>query len=264
MAIFSFNRAIVRTPTEMVVNGLRAGEGPDPCFVALERQHHCYISALENAGLEVTELPPLADFPDSVFVEDAALVLSDTAILLRPGAKSRSGEVAAIAPAMSDHFSEVIVIEAGFVDGGDILVTSPKIFIGLSDRTDRQGARALAEILTRHGVVSEIVQTPPDILHFKTGCALLDEETIFASAAMAATGIFAEFRVLEVPYGEEAAANMLRINDTILLPSGFPKTADQVAQLHPNIVLLDVSEVAKIDGGLSCMSLRWNSDPDPR
>lgn len=259
MRIYDFDRAIVRTPAKTVVNGLRAAKSPDPSYDKLQKQHHNYVTALRNAGVSVIELEPLDAFPDSVFVEDPALVFTSGAIALRPGASSREGEAQEILPTLEQHFSTVVSISNGYVDGGDILATPSKIFIGLSKRTNRQGAKELARILFDFGFRSEIVTTPSEILHFKTGCALIDDETILATGPLAATDLFSDFRVLTIPDGEDAAANSLRINDTLLVPEGFPRTTEILARHTENIIEIDVSEVAKIDAGLSCMSLRWKS-----
>lgn len=259
MAIFSFDRAIVRRPAASVVNGLRAGDHEGPTFEGVAREHASYVDALRGAGLEVTILPPLPDYPDSIFVEDPALVLPEGAILLRPGAPTRAEEAAQLEAPLRTMFETVVWLPEGHADGGDVLVTPDKVFIGLSDRTDDAGATALVEILAVFGRHGEIVTTPPGTLHLKTASSLLDEETILATEALAATGIFASFRVLTVPAGEQGAANVLRLNDVVLAGSAFPRTLDLLAAHGLEPVPLEVGEIAKIDAGLTCMSLRWSS-----
>src|ERR1700749_3595558 len=136
MRVFDFDSALVRTPGHSMVKGIRAGGGPDPDLDAFRREHAAYVAALKTAGLDVQVLEPLEAFPDSVFVEDPALVFSDAAILLNPGAKARRGEAAALKPALEARFERVLAVEGGFVDGGDVLVTPDAVFIGLSHRTD--------------------------------------------------------------------------------------------------------------------------------
>jgi len=255
---YQFSNAIIRTPAQSVVDGLRDGDGSDPDFSLFENQHKAYAIALEKAGATLTRLPPAAAFPDSVFIEDAALCLRQAAIILRPGAPSRFGEAELLRPVLEQHFPAIIELSGdGFIDGGDILLTNQHAFIGLSERTNQAGFDELASILERYNYQSVKVLTPPDILHFKTDCGLLDENTIFSTANLAATGCFDKYRVIEVPPGEEAAANIVRFNDTVFLGSGYSKSAKLLQDNGYNVVTLDISEPAKINGGLSCMSLRF-------
>lgn len=256
-----FDQAIVRAPSASVVHGLRRGDGPDPSLDGIRREHAAYVAALEQAGLAVTTLPSLEEFPDALFIEDPALVFANGAILLRPGAPTRQGEALALEPHLREWFDRVLAIDTGHVDGGDVLVTPERTFIGLSARTDRTGAAGLVRLLARLGRQGHVVQTPPDVLHLKSACSLLDEETILATAAIAASGMFEGYRVLTVPEGEEAAANALRLNDTVLASGSCPH-ALEVLDRHGFAVLpLHTSEIAKLDAGLSCMSLRWRSVP---
>ena len=226
---YRFTDAIVRDPADSVVNALRGTEGPPPDVGAFRAQHAAYVAALERAGLEVRTLAALEDFPDSVFIEDAALCLPEGAIVLRPGAPSRAGEAPAVEPVLREIFPAVTVLGAnGSVDGGDILVTETSVFAGLSSRTDAAGFAALAEVLTSWGYVAEAVPLPADVLHLKSDCSLLDGETILASHRLADTDCFKSFRVLRTAEGEDAAANAVRINDTVLLADGYPRTAELI------------------------------------
>lgn len=255
-----FDAAIVREPSPSVIHGLRDGDGGDPNFEKVCTEHTAYIGALENAGLSVTVLPPLEAFPDSIFVEDPALVFSGHAIRLRPGAPSRTGEAETLADILADHFDRVHELPpGGFVDGGDILTTCKDVMIGLSARTNEAGAKSLMEILENIGRSAKIVRTPPDILHFKSDCGLIDDETVLSTKRLAKSGVFEGFRLLETPDGEEAAANALRINDVVLLGDRFPKTAELLNAHGFKVVPLPTTEIGKIDAGLSCMSLRWMS-----
>jgi dimethylargininase len=202
-------------------------------------------------------LPPLEAHPDSVFVEDPALVFPEGAILLRPGAPSRAAETAAIAPTLRELFDRVIELPAGFADGGDVLVTADRVIIGRSARTDQEGAEALASCLAELGRDAEIVATPSDVLHLKTASALLDDETVLVAPALARPEYFRGFRQVVPAQGEEACANSLRINDVLLIGSEFPRTVEKLSSLGYSVVPLATAEIAKIDAGLSCMSLRW-------
>jgi dimethylargininase len=259
-APYRFNRAIVRTPARSVVDGLRANDRGSPAYDAVTAEHGAYVAALKATGVAVIALPPLETFPDSMFVEDPALAFSEGAILLRPGAPSRAGEVQEIAPTLREMFETVIALPTGFADGGDVLVTPGKVLIGLSERTNRAGAEALSVCLAEFGREAEIVETPDEVLHFKTACSLLDEETIFCTPRLAESGVFEGFKLLVTPDGEEAAANALRVNDVLLIGSAFPRTIELLESAGYKIVLVPTSEVGKIDAGLSCMSLRWLAD----
>jgi dimethylargininase len=256
--VFQFDSALVRVPADSVVDGIsEAGTAPE--YGRLLAEHQAYVTALEAAGVQVETLQPLPAFPDAVFVEDPAFVLEDAAILLRPGAASRAGEPDEIAPTLQRHFEHVAWLTAGYVDGGDILVLPGEILIGLSARTNRLGAEQLAAWLVGIGHHGRIVNTPPALLHLKTGCSLVDEGTVFAVPGLADADLFGGLEVLVTPEGEEGAANLLRINHILLMSAGYPRTAELLNRYVPETVALDTSEIAKLDAGLSCMSLRWNS-----
>jgi dimethylargininase len=256
--VFDFNRAIVRAPSRSVVSGLRADHRGDPDYNGVVLEQLAYVATLEKIGVTVTQLPALEAFPDSIFVEDPALVFSEGAILLRPGAKTRFGEVAEIASTLKAMFETVHELPApGFADGGDILVTPDRVMIGLSARTDETGGNALADILRGMGRKAELVRTPPGVLHFKSDCSLLDEETVFSTTRHAASGVFKGMKVLPVPDGEEGAANALRINDTVLVSDAFPRTIDLLGKNGYSLAAMATDEISRIDAGLSCMSLRW-------
>ena len=255
---FRFQHAIVRTPSNSVSHGLRDGQGDDPNVVMFCQQHRQYVLALMAAGAQVVELPALEEFPDSVFVEDTTICFGKTAVALRPGASSRFGEVALMRPALDRNFSQVIALpQEGFVDGGDVLLSDNHAFIGLSARTNSAGLSSLVQILNGFNYSCVRVNTPEDILHFKTECGLLDSNTIFATQKLASTGCFADFSVILAPEGEEGAANIVRYNDVVFVSEGYPKSKALLENSGYKTVTIDTSEPAKTDGGLSCMSLRF-------
>lgn len=255
-----FDNAIVRLPARSVVHGLRDGDGANPDFTALSHEHTVYVGALERAGVKVTKLAPLEAFPDSVFVEDPALVFPEGAIILRSGAATRAEEGEAIEPDLREHFDRVLKLPDGaHADGGDILTTRDAVYIGLSERTDEKGAKALAALLGQFGRKTRIVATPPDILHFKSDCGLVDDETVLTTQRLAETDVFDNFEVLVTPSGEEAAANALRVNGLLLIGDRFPRTIEMLEKRGVDILPLPTTEIGKIDAGLSCMSLRWRS-----
>ncbi|HEX8571900.1 MAG TPA: arginine deiminase family protein [Allosphingosinicella sp.] len=254
--VYDFDRAIVREPGASVVDGLRTGPEA-PAFDRLLAEHRAYVAALEGAGVAVERLPSLPAYPDSVFVEDPAFVLADGAILLRPGAPSRFDEAALLEPALRRHFAHVARVDRGHIDGGDILVLPDAILVGLSARTDREGATRFAELARDLGWSTRIVPTPETLLHLKTGCALVDEGTVIATPQIAS--LFRNYTVLVPPPQEFGAANLIRVNDRVLMAQGFPQTADMIGDKRIQVVELPASEIARIDAGLSCMSLRWHS-----
>lgn len=256
-APFGFARALVRAPSRSVTRGLRANEGEGPSFEGVAREHRAYVSALTEAGVTVEILPPLEEFPDSVFIEDPALVFPEGAILLRLGAPSRFGEAEALAPELTERFDDVQALDVGFADGGDILNLGDRILIGVSARTSEAGAARLTQLLAKFGRKAESVLTPPGVLHFKTDCALVDHETVLATPRLASSGVFRGLRVIETAPGEERAANALRINGALLLAAGHAGTVERLAKVGAAIVELETDQIARIDAGLSCMSLRW-------
>jgi len=253
-----FTKALLRTPSTRCVDGLRAVDRGAPDYQIFLSQHAAYAGALTDAGLIVDVLPPLDEYPDAVFIEDDALCLPDLAIRLCPGAESRRGEVAHLTGELQSRFSHVASVKApAFVEGGDILVLAKEILIGLSHRTTEAGAMAIREIAASEARPVRIVETPDDVLHFKTDCAVLDKNTVLSTKRLAKSGAFESYRILTVPDGEEDAANAIRVNDRVLLASGYPETAKMLRDHGYNVVEIDISEAAKLDGGLSCMSLRF-------
>lgn len=251
----------MREPAASCVRGLRAVDRGPPDLARFRAQHAAYVDALRRAGVHVTVLPPDEAWPDSVFVEDPALCLPEGAILLRPGADARAGEPAALEPALRARFQRFVRLEVGSVEGGDVLVTDREVLIGLSDRTSRAGAEALASILRAWGRVVRVVETPAGVLHFKSDCAALGGDRILATAGLAATGVFGGYDVEVACEDEPGAANCIRVNETLLVPAGRPRTAARLARGGHRIEILDIGEAEKLDAGLSCMSLRFRGAP---
>ena len=255
---YTFTHAICRRPADSAVTGLRAVDTGAPDLALFRRHHDDYVAVLRSTGAEVTVLEALEDFPDSVFVEDSALCLPEGAIAMRPGAPSRLGEAAAMAPTLEGFYGEVRRIEgSGFIEGGDVLVTEREILVGKSARTDAEGVAELSRLTADWGYIVRELQTPPDVLHFKTDCSLLDAETILSTPRLAASGCFADYRVIYTADGEEACANAIRFNDLVIMPAGFRRTRDALDAAGYTIREVGNSEAAKLDGGMSCLSLRF-------
>lgn len=255
---FRFTHAITRAPADSATAGLRAVDTGAPDLALMRAHHAAYAAALREAGVELTELPPLPAFPDAQFVEDTALCLPEGAVVMRPGAPSRLGEAAEMAPHLRALYARVETIADGFIEGGDILVTEREILVGRSARTDAAGVASLRATVAPWGHAVREVATPPGVLHFKTDCSLVDAETILATSRLAASGCFSGYRVIEVPEGEKAAANTIRVNALVLMPEGFPRTAERLARAGHEIRQIGNSECAKLDGGMSCLSLRFS------
>lgn len=259
---FRFSHAISRLPSSSIVDGLRAIDTGAPDLDLMRQHHGDYIAALRSTGAAVHVLDPLDEFPDAVFVEDAALCLVEGAVVMRPGAPTRLDEAAAMAPTLRDFYDDIVEINGpGTIEGGDILTTEREILVGQSARTDSAGIDELRRAVSRWGYTVREVITPPDVLHFKTDCSLLDSETILSTPRLSASGCFNDYRVLHTAEGEDACANAIRFNDIVIMPSGFPRTAEMLDQYGYDIRQIGNSEAAKIDGGMSCLSLRFSPKP---
>jgi len=253
-----FSQSITRIPPQSMAQGLTTAELGAPDHARALKQHADYCAALAEAGLEVDTLSPLAEYPDSVFVEDPAVMLpgKNAAILARPGAGSRTGEAEAIRPAL-EKYGEVFPIEGpGTLDGGDVLLIRDRFFVGITSRTNQQGFEQFRAIVNRFGYSATPVPLRAG-LHLKTDINLVAEDTVLSSADMAARPEFADYRVITVPGDEAYAANCLLVNETLLVPAGFPKTLALMQGLGSKIRIVDTSEYRKMDGGLTCLSLRF-------
>lgn len=256
-----FTQAIVRPPARNFADGLTTVDLGVPDVELALAQHAAYCAALERHGCAVIALPTDDAHPDSTFVEDTALVLpGQGAIITRPGADSRAGEVHAIRDALAGFFAELPEITSpGTLDAGDVCEAGQTVFIGISLRTNHDGARQLAEWLSKHGVASRLVdiRQTPGILHLKSGVVALDADRLLCIDALASHEAFADRTVLRVPAGEEYAANCVRVNDVIFVADDFPGTHAMLRAAGHTLEPLAMSEFAKMDGGLSCLSLRF-------
>jgi len=264
-----FTRAIVRPPAPSFALGLSAANlGPPDFDLALE-QHGRYCDALRDCGLDVTHLEADLNHPDGTFVEDAAIVTGRGAILTRPWAPSRAGEVASVGEALRQFFADLQHIDApGTVDGGDICQVDDHFLIGVSARTNELGARQLAEHLGRLDFGASIldIRASGALLHLKTGIAYLGEgawllaggvqDEILGSPALAGGAVPIRDRIT-VSADESYAANCVRINDTVLVAAGYPRVTAALENRGYRLSILQMSEFRKMDGGLSCLSLRF-------
>jgi dimethylargininase len=255
-----FRRAIVRPPAPNFADGLTTVDLGVPDVAKALDQFERYCEALEGCGLELVRLLADPRHPDSTFVEDTVILTERGAILTRPGAPSRQGEVAAIEEAVAWFFPEPARITApGTVDGGDVCEAGNHFFIGLSERTNEEGARQIAAHLERMGYTSATVDIRgmAGILHLKSGIAAPDGLRLVVIDALAAHPAFRGWDLVRVDPAENYAANCSRVNDAVLIASGFPKLAGALQAVGLKTIALDMSEFEKMDGGLSCLSLRF-------
>jgi dimethylargininase len=251
--------AIVRPPGASFAAGITtAGLGAPDLELALA-QHRAYCAALVECGVEVESLPADDRFPDSTFIEDTAVLVPGCAVLTRPGAESRRGEVDGTSEALGRRFTRLEAIAPpGTVDGGDICETSACVLIGISERTNPEGAAALARLLAASGVESRRLDVRGSgLLHMKSGLTDLGDGRLLVSRQLSGREELAGFATVEVEPVEEYAANAVRVNGRVLIAAGFPRIAGTLRRLGYAPLPLEMSEFRKMDGGLSCLSLRF-------
>lgn len=252
-----FTKAIVRKPCPQITDGLTSVSLGTPDYVNALKQHAAYVNALQDCGLQVIELEALPAFPDSTFVEDVALLTPACAILTIPGAPSRQGETIHIRAVLEQEFEHVETISSpGTVEAGDIMMVGDHYYIGLSDRTNKEGAAQMQTILEKHGMHASVV-TLAEVLHLKTGISYLEENNLLVSGEFLTKPEFEAFNRITVKEDEAYAANSLWLNGTVLVPAGHPQTATKIKALGYPVIELEMTEFQKVDGGLSCLSLRF-------
>jgi dimethylargininase len=253
----SFTRAIVRLPAANFAQGLSTVSLGIPDFAIVLEQHARYCEALEECGLSLTVLDPDPDHPDSTFVEDTAVLTPNRAVITRPGASSREGEAAAMRTVLRRFYPSLAEIAApGTLDGGDICETGACFFIGVSHRTNHEGARQLAAALDAPSAVIDI-RAMNTILHLKSGIASIGANTLVVIDELAGNKLFDGYELIRVADHESYAANCVRVNDRVLVPTGYPLLTSELKARGFNPLSLEMSEFQKMDGGLSCLSLRF-------
>jgi len=240
-----------------MIDGLTSLSLGRPDFLKAMEQHNLYVDALRSCGLEVMILEADSQFPDSVFVEDVALCTSECAIVTNPGAPSRNGEKIKIRPVLESYYTQVESIESpGNLDAGDVMMVGKHYYIGISERTNIHGAEQLIVFLERYGMTASMVPLKK-MLHLKSGLSYLEHNHLLISGEFIDHPTFADFQKIEVDPDESYAANSLWVNSTVLVPAGFPRTLAKIKQAGYHTLILDMSEFRKLDGGLSCLSLRF-------
>ncbi len=247
-------RALLRAPSPAMEGGERTHLERAPIDMALAvRQHAAYAAALAEAGAEVTILPADDALADCAFVEDVALAFPELCVVLRPGAASRRPEVETVATALPGD-RPVVRLAAGTVDGGDVLAVGRRVFVGLSTRTDAEGLAALTDFLRPHGYSVEGVAVP-GALHLKTAVTALDAETLAINPRWVDPAAFAGFRILAVAKDEPFGANTLTVGGRLFVQAATLRTAGRLADAGYTPIALDISEFAKAEAGLTCLSL---------
>ncbi len=251
-----FSKAIVRTPGTSFSQGLSSSNLGTPDYQLCLKQHQAYIKALKKCGLEVIELEAEEDFPDSTFVEDTAIVTEKCAIITHPGHKTRRGEVFSIEKELKKHRPIETIKNPGTLDGGDIMQVENHFYIGLSDRTNKEGANQLTSFLNKYGYTASTIDVK-DILHLKSGVNYIGDGIIVLMESLKDLKEVASYEKIVITSEETYASNCVRINDCIVMAKGFPDTKRKLSATPYKIIELDMSEFEKMDGGLSCLSLRF-------
>lgn len=252
-----FKHIIVRRPCRQMIHGLTAASLGQPDYDQALKQHDAYIEAMKHCGVEVTVLEADERYPDSTFIEDTAVLTQRCAIVANPGAPSRKGEEVQVAETLTKFYQDIETITApGTLDGGDVMMAGEHFYIGLSQRTNQEGAAQFIAALGKYGYTGSVVPLEK-MLHLKTGVAYLENNNLLATGEFLDRQEFKQYNIIPVDSDECYAANSIWVNGTVLVPAGYPKLSKSVQQADYPIIEVDVSEFRKLDGGLSCLSLRF-------
>ncbi|MCD6565563.1 MAG: hypothetical protein J7K53_06435 [Bacteroidales bacterium] len=252
----NFSNAIVQKPGISYSEGITTSNLGKPDITLALKQHETYCRTLEKCGLTVERLEAAPSFPDSVFVEDTAIITGKIAVIARPGDLRRRGEEKIIEESISKYRSLVYIKEPGTVDGGDICQAGNHFFIGISERTNHEGVKQLESILSEYGYSSSFIEVN-HTLHLKSGLNYIGDNYLLIHEQFLNNPVLKDWGKIVVPEKEAYAANIIRINDYLLVAEGFPETQSKLKQLNIPLIVLDMSEFQKMDGGLSCLSLRF-------
>jgi dimethylargininase len=251
-----FTHAIVRKPGKNFDQGLTTSSMGPPDYELIVKQHNAYVNVLKSLGIEVIFLDSEDDYPDATFVEDTAVVTPNVAVITRPGAASRQGEEITIAPVLASYRSIETIEPPGTVDGGDVLTVGNRFFVGISDRTNESGAEQLGRILEQHGHDWSPVRVEEG-LHLKSSLNFVGNDTLLLTESFRKLEVLKGYDKIVLTENDAYAANTLFLNDHIIMPKGFPGVREKIEKLQYPIIELDVSEVRKMDGGLTCLSIRF-------
>ena len=255
-----FKNVIVRRPSKSLLEGITsAPELGKPDYELALIQHDAYIKALESCGVNVTVLESLEEYPDSCFVEDTSVLTTRCAIISNPGALTRRGESALMVGTIKKFYSEdqiEYITSPGTMEGGDVMMVGNHFYIGLSARTNEEGCRQFKEALEKHGHTCSVVALEK-VLHLKTGINYIENNNMLVSGEFIEKEDFKSFNKIIVPENEAYGANCIWVNDTVIVPEGYPTVEKGIRDAGYNVIVTDTSEYRKLDGGLSCLSLRF-------
>lgn len=255
-----FKNVIVRRPSKSMVEGITsAPELGKPDYELALKQHDNYIKALESCGVKVTVLDAMEEFPDSCFVEDTAVLTKNCAIISNPGAPTRQKESGYMVDTIKKFYSEdkiEYITSPGTMEGGDVMMVGNHFYIGLSARTNEEGCKQFIAALEKHGHTGSIVPLEK-VLHLKTGLAYLENNNLLVAGEFVDKEDFAKFNKIEISADEAYSANCIWVNEKVLVPAGYEKTKRAIENAGYEVILVDTSEYKKLDGGLSCLSLRF-------
>ncbi|MGH4124040.1 MAG: dimethylarginine dimethylaminohydrolase family protein [Clostridium sp.] len=240
-----------------MILGLSSVDLGKPNFKLAVQQHEAYIETLKKCGVEVTVLEADESYPDSCFIEDVALLTKSCAIITRPGAISRRGEIVGLRETLEKFYVNIESIEApGTIEAGDIMMVGDHFYIGLSARTNYDGAKQMINILNKYDLSGSIVPLEK-VLHLKTGLAYLENNNLLVAGEFAYSPIFSSFNKVIIDEMESYSANCIWVNGHVIVPEGYENTRKSIEDLGYIVHVVDTSEFRKLDGGLSCLSLRF-------
>lgn len=253
-----FKNAIIRKPGHSLVNGITsAPELGKPDYGLSIKQHDAYSKALKSCGVEVTVLEADERFPDSCFVEDVAVCTKKFAVIANPGTPSRKGEEKEIIEVIKKFYNDIEYIKKpGTLEGGDVMMIKDHFYIGLSRRTNTEGAEQLIKALGKYGMSGSIIEMSV-MLHLKSGLAYLGDIVLLITGEFINNLEFKKFNKIVIDEEETYSANCIRVNDYVLVPAGYPKTKEKIKAAGFKVIVVDTSEYRKVNGGLSCLSLRF-------
>ena len=253
-----FRYSIVRLPCQNISAGLCEVPSEQPVYSVAVQQHKTYIQALEETGVQVIVLPPEERYPDSCFVEDTMICTPEFVVFCNSVEASRNGEVSLIKDANLDFANRDVyqIRSPGFLEGGDVMMVGKKVFVGISNRTNEQGVLQLDAIVRNYGWETIRIAFS-DMLHLKTGMSYLENNMLLIREDWMKHNAFSAFDKIPVPHNETAAANCVWLNGFVIMPAGYPRTKYQLTSAGYKVLSVPISEFQKIDGGVSCLSVRF-------
>lgn len=255
-----FKNVIVKRPCKAMVEGITsAPELGKPDYELALKQHDDYIKALKECGVQVTVLEADENYPDSCFVEDTAVITRKCAIISNPGAGTRTGEAMLMLPTIQKFFTEdkiEYIKSPGTLEGGDVMMVGDHFYVGRSARTNEEGIRQFIEILEKYGLTGS--EVPLEfVLHLKTGVNYIENNNMLVCGEFIDKEDFKKYNHIIIPENESYAANCIWVNNKVIVPANFPTVQQRVRDAGYEVIIVDTSEYRKLDGGLSCLSLRF-------